>query len=54
VFKDFSGGPLRTLEEARERLEKALFTYAVDYREYHASMCSACIPQLRDLITEWE
>jgi len=31
LYKDFSGGPVRTYQEARERLEKLLFSYAVDY-----------------------
>jgi FOG: Ankyrin repeat len=54
-FKDFSGGPVRTSEEARERLEKPLFTYAADYWGHHISACSACVPQLLNLLTssEW-
>ena len=54
-FKDFSGGPVRTFEEARVRLKKPLFTYAVDYWGYHTSTCSSCNPQLLDLLTnsEW-
>ena len=55
LFKYFSGGPVRTYPEALERLEKPLFTYAVDYWGYHASACSACSPKLLDLLTnpEW-
>jgi len=55
LFKDFSGGPVRTFEEARVRLKKPLFTYAVDYWGYHTSTCSSCNPQLLDLLTnsEW-
>jgi hypothetical protein len=53
-FEDFSGGPVKTHEEGRERLEKPLFTYAVDYWGHHTSVGSFCTPQLLDLINpEW-
>jgi FOG: Ankyrin repeat len=51
LFKDFSDGPVRTIKEARERLEKPLFSYSVDYWGHHASVCSACIPRLLNLLT---
>ena len=53
-FKEFSGGPVRTYEEARERLETPLFTYAVDYWGHHAYACSFFDPQLFDLVTKSE
>jgi len=53
-FKDFSGGPVRTYEEACKRLEIPLFTYAVDYWGHHASACCFCTPQLIELLTKSE
>jgi len=54
-FEDFSGGPVRTHEEALARLEKPLFTYAVDYWGYHTSAGCFCTPQLLNLLkkSEW-
>ena len=53
-FKDFSGGPVRTYEEACKRLEIPLFTYAVDCWGHHASACCFCTPQLIELLTKSE
>jgi len=53
-FKDLSGGPARAYEEARERLEKPLFSYAVDGWRHHTSACSFCTLQLLNLLTKSE
>jgi FOG: Ankyrin repeat len=53
-LKDFSGGPVKSYEEAHERLKKPLFSYAVDYWGHHASASSFCTPQLLNLLTKSE
>ena len=53
-FNDFSGGPVKTREEAYERLEKPLFSYAVDHWGHHISACPSSTFRLIDRLKDPE